>query len=212
MYHHVEDYTQAKTEGHGSLTVNTVDFKSQMQDLVKRGFTTISMSDLISFFDQSKSLPAKSILLTFDDGYKDFGTDAYPILRDLNLKATIFTPTGLMNNPDYLSWATLMNIASDRNILFANHTWSHHSVAASKEVVEKEISLADGQLKEKNLNIPKVFAYPYGNPAFGAEKYLSSLNYKLAFTTRSGTTLCKGQRFELPRVRVGNAPLASYGI
>jgi peptidoglycan/xylan/chitin deacetylase (PgdA/CDA1 family) len=116
-----------------------------------------------------------------------------------------------MQNSDYLTWDEISRM--DGSILFANHTWSHKSVSGnSLSVVEKEVSTADGQLSDRGLNNPKVFAYPYGPATVVAENYLNSLGYKAAFTTTSGSTLCKKQRFNLPRIRIGNSPLLNYGF
>ena len=86
------------------------------------------------------------------------------------------------------------------------------SEGQTTDVVEKEILAADRQLTEKNLNALKIFAYPYGEVSDIAKKTLESSGYKLAFTTRTGSILCKKLRFELPRVRPENSPLSSYGF
>ena len=181
-----------------------------MQYLKDKGYGTASMSDLINFFDSGTPVTSKSVLLTFDDGYEDFYTDAFPVLQSLGFKATMFVPTGLINNPDYLTWDQIMSM--NGSILFANHTWSHKNVGGSASVMQYEISTADTQLAEHGLNSPKVFAYPYGLDSGGSEKFLVSLGYKAAFTTVPGNILCKGKRFELPRIRIGSTSLSSYGF
>ena len=211
MYHHIQSLKSAKEKKQTALTVETPIFKNQMQYLKDRGYTAISLQDLVNFFDQGIAVPQKSVLLTFDDGYEDFYTGAYPILRDLGFGATVFTPTGLMNNSGYLSWDQISEMAGNR-ILFANHTWSHKNVKAKEDVLRMEVSTADVQLKEKGLNSPKVFAYPFGLESSQAVTYLTALDYKLAFTTRYGSALCKKQRLDLPRVRIGNVNLSSYGL
>lgn len=212
MYHHIENLDQAKKEGLLGLAVSPENFQKQMEYLKLKGYQTIKMADLINFFDSGSPLPKKSILITFDDGYEDFATNVYPLLNSLNFNATLFLPTGLADNPGYLTWDQIKNISSNQNIYVANHTWSHKSTKAQKDVVEKEILAADRQLTEKNLNALKIFAYPYGEVSDIAKKTLESSGYKLAFTTRTGSILCKKLRFELPRVRPENSPLSSYGF
>jgi peptidoglycan/xylan/chitin deacetylase (PgdA/CDA1 family) len=211
MYHHVEDLERATAEKHAQLTVGTGTFRTQMQYLKDKGYTVISMGELQQFFDTSTSLPAKPVLLTFDDGYSDFGSDALPILKEFGYHATLFLPTGLTENPGYLTWNTV-NDASISKVLIANHTWSHHSVATDKSTVEKEITTADSQLAQRGFNSQKVFAYPYGNSNQMAVEVLQKLGYNLAFTTIHGATLCKQQRLVLPRIRIGNSSLAAYGL
>lgn len=209
MYHHVQGPEAAKEKNQIALTVRTVDFRAQMQYLRDKGYNVISMQDLLNFFEQGIKPPSKSVLLTFDDGYSDFYTDAYPILREFRYPATVFIPTGLMNNVNYLYWDKISEMNSNR-ILFANHTWSHKNVKTKEDVLKMEISTADIQLNEKGLNNPKAFAYPYGLEGSLAISFLEALDYKLAFTTRSGGTLCKKQRLDLPRVRIGSGNLSNY--
>lgn len=212
MYHHVQDMGQAKSKKQVSLTVSTIIFAKQMQSLKDKDYTTVSMQDLVNFFDQGTPIIKKSILLTFDDAYDDFATNAYPILSALNFKATVFVPTGLMNNYDYLYWDIIAQIASEGRVLFANHTWSHKNVKTKTDILEREISTADLQLGERGLNSPKVFSYPYGLESNQAVSYLNKLNYQLAFTTKPGSILCKKQRLDLPRVRIGDRDLSAYGF
>lgn len=212
MYHHVQDMNEAKAQGHAGLTVDIGTFRNQMQYLKDRGYNTIRPIDLINFFDAGSGLPAKPMLLTFDDGYDDFGNVAAPILREMGLQGTAFIPTGLMENQGYMNWSKVMEIAGWGNIYFANHTWSHHNVAASRATDEKEIGTADKQLGDRGLNPAKVFAYPYGFPSDAGVSVLQQFGYRIAFTTYPGSTLCKGQRLALPRIRIGNASLGAYGL
>ncbi len=210
MYHHIQSRDQAVANKQTSLTVYTDVFQSQMDYLKSKNYTILGMVDLVNFFDSGTPVPPKSILLTFDDGYRDFYTDAYPVLSGFDFKSTMFVPTGLMENPDYLTWEEINSMRS--SVLFANHTWSHKSVLTKADVMEKEISTADTQLNDRGLNNPKIFAYPYGPDNIASENYLQSLGYKAAFTTKPGNILCKKLRFDLPRVRVGNVPLSYYGF
>jgi peptidoglycan/xylan/chitin deacetylase (PgdA/CDA1 family) len=210
MYHHVQTETAAKADKQTGLTTYTDFFQKQMQYLKDKGYNVTGMNNLVEFFDNGTTIPPKSVLLTFDDGYEDFYTDAYPILQSLSYKATMFVPTGLVNNPDYLTWDQISSM--NGSILFANHTWSHKNVGVSNSAMEYEISTADTQLSDHSLNFPKVFAYPYGLDTPQSEKYLASLGYKAAFIEGSGSILCKKQRFTLPRIRIGSTSLSSYGF
>ena len=211
MYHHIQTPEAAKEKNQTGLTVKTADFRVQMQYLKDKSYNVISMQDLLNFFEQGIKPSSKSVLLTFDDGYGDFYTDAYPILKEFGYPATVFISTGLMNNTDYLTWDKISEMAGN-GILFSNHTWSHKNVKTKEDVLKMEVSTADVQLNEKGLNIPKVFAYPYGLESSSAISFLQGLDYKLAFTTKSGRTLCKKQMLDLPRIRVGNGSLSIYGV
>lgn len=212
FYHHIQDPAIAKAGGYQSLNVNIDAFKNQMAYLKKRGYNTVNVSSLINFFDGGTAVPANSILLTFDDGYEDFYTNAYPILRDSGFQATMFLPTGLLANSGYLTWDQVKEMAGSGLLYFANHTWSHYPATGTPSKVRTEITLADSQLNTYGLNSLKVFAYPYGTAPAWTQTYLGSIDYKLAFSTNIGSTLCKQQRFALPRIRIGNATLSAYGF
>lgn len=212
MFHHVEDLKTAEQEGHKSLTVGIDYFKKDLEYLKDNGYTTITPADLIAYFDNGKNLPIKPVMLTFDDGYSDNGTEMYQAMLAAGAKGTIFLPTGLLNNPGYLSWDKIREMAGSGLIYFGNHTWSHRNVGGSASVVENEIKTADTQLNDQGLNSSKVFAYPYGLETGQAIKDLKDLGYKLAFTTVHGRVLCAQKRYDLPRIRIGNAPLSSYGL
>jgi len=209
MYHRVQTEESAKADKETSISVFTDYFEKQMQYLKDKGYNVMTMQNLVDFFDNGTKIPTKSVLLTFDDAYEDFYTDALPILQKMNFPATVFVPTGLVNNPGYLTWDQMI---SGSNILYVNHTWSHKNVGVDTKTMEYEISTADTQLRDHNQNSPKIFAYPYGLDNVVSEKYLGSLGYKAAFTTVPGSILCEKQRFNLPRIRIGNASLSAYGF
>jgi len=209
MYHHVQDPAVAKENGQTNISVSTSVFENQMAYLSQKGYLTVNPASIDDFFDKSTSLSGKLIVITFDDGYGDFYTNAYPILSKYGFSATVFVITGLVENPGYLNWSQINQMASS-NIFFANHTWSHKSVGSGNSAAQNEISTADTQLGQYGLNNPKTFAYPYGT--VGSVAYLQQLGYTLAFSTYSGSTLCKQQRFNLPRIRIGNSPMSAYGF
>ena len=208
FYHHIQSREAAVANKQTALTVYTDIFRNQMEYLKSHGYNVIGMDRLISFFDNGSEIPPRSVLLTFDDAYQDLYTDAYPILQSVGFHATVFVPTGLIGNPDYLTWNEIANMNGP--ILFANHTWSHANVAVGAQKMRFEIATADSQLAELGLNSQKIFAYPYGVDSSQAESYLSRLGYKAAFTTVPGSFLCKKQRFNLPRIRIGNVNLSYY--
>lgn len=212
MYHHIQDEKNAKKLGQSNLSVNPQVFHEHLTYLRDKGYKVISMKDIIDFFASGTPLPIKPALLTFDDGYEDFYFNAFPILKEFNYPATLFLPTGLVDNAGYLLWVEITEISNSGLVLFANHTWSHQSTVSNKEIIEKEISLADKQLLDRGLNKEKAFAYPYGSESQLAENYLRSLNYNLAFTTHIGSTLCKKLNLSLPRIRIGNVPLSVFGL
>jgi peptidoglycan/xylan/chitin deacetylase (PgdA/CDA1 family) len=86
MYHHV-------SPAPGLVTISPENFRAQMRWLAGHGYTTIGCDDLARFL-RGEPLPAKSVLLTFDDGYLDNYVHAHPVLTEFGLKAALFLITG----------------------------------------------------------------------------------------------------------------------
>ena len=212
MYHHIRDAKEAQEKNQTGLNVTPDYFEQHMKYLREEGYAVIGMDQLISFLDDGIKLPDKSAMITVDDGYEDNYLDMFPILKKYGFRAIIFTPTGLVEKPDYLTWKQIEEMNNSGLITFANHTWSHHGSQGTKEKQLEEIGTANKELEEKELNVQKTFAYPYGRASDNAKEVLRELGYKLAFTTTRGTMMCRESRFDLPRIRAGNASLASYGL
>lgn len=211
MYHHVQDAETAAQNGNGYLTVSPETFEKQLAYLNEKKYTSIGPAELISFFNQGQPLPKKPILLTFDDGYSDFGTFAAPLLARYSVKAAVFVPTGLIDNPGYLSWSNIASLAQS-GFYFGNHTWSHQNLGTTLEKIKKEVDTAKIQLTDHGQDPLKVFAYPYGTIGQKAVNYLQESGYQLAFTTAPGRIHCAKKRLSLPRIRIGNTALSFYGL
>lgn len=211
MYHHVEPETQAKEKHQKALTVDAQIFATQMDYLAKKGYKTLTPDELLAGL--ASGLPARVILLSFDDGYADFYQYAYPELVKHNFRATVFLPTGLVGNSDYLTWDQIAQMASSGLITFANHTWSHKSLgAANYSTASYEVQTAQKQLEQYGLGTSTSFAYPYGTKGKGVEEILKGAGIKMAFTTAQGSYQCAKLPYDFERIRIGNSSLASYGL
>lgn len=213
LYHHVKPMEDAKKAGHAYLTVDPATFNSQMGYLASHGYNTISVSELASAIIEHRSLPAKSLVITFDDGYDDVYTDAYPILYKYYLKANLMISSGLIGNLGYLSWDDLKRMTDSNLISVSDHTWSHASLGgASDEKIRYEILTAKAQLEEKLGRTVDTFTYPYGSESQKVRDLLGQNGFKAAFSTIPGRWQCEGNIMSLRRIRIGNSSLVNYGI
>lgn len=211
LYHHIQPQEQANANGQKNISVDNEIFAKQMEYLSARGYHTITPDELLSGL--TSGFPSKPILLTFDDGYSDFYTYAFPVLVKYGFRATSFLSTGLVGNPDYLSWSQISEMKGSGLITFANHTWSHKNlVGADEETVRREIETAKMQLEEHGLGPVTAFAYPYGGEGKLTEKILQELGIKMAFTTVPGSYQCAKLPYDFRRSRIGNASMAVFGF
>ncbi|MBI2327439.1 polysaccharide deacetylase family protein [Candidatus Curtissbacteria bacterium] len=213
MYHHVEPIEQARAAWHAQLTVDVGVFENQMKYLISRGYKTIFADELVDALINKRSLPAKSVVITMDDGYSDIYTYAYEILKKHDIRANLMISTGLLENPGYMTWNQLKQMVQSGHVTAYDHTWSHSSlVGKSNEKAIYEIVTAKEQLEQQLAKNQNIFAYPYGTYDSRVISLLRENGFIAAFSTDGGTIQCDSFIMSLHRVRVGNFPLSAYGI
>lgn len=201
MYHFIGNNPNPKDKARDTLSVSPDKFEAQMDYLSKNGYTPISLDTLYGIFNKQVTAPPKPIVLTFDDGYIDFYTTAFPILRRFNFHAVSFIPTGLMNQGYYMSWDQIKKIQSSGLITFESHTVTHANLVslnfdnAFKQVVDSKNVL------QSQTGYPVNFiAYPFGT----SNANIIAASKKAGYVGGAGTWFGKaaGQSMNLPRIRV----------
>lgn len=155
------------------LTITTHDLEAQFHYLQQKGYTPILFSDLVSYIASRKALPAKPVLITFDDGYRDNLTNMYPLLAKYNMKANIFLVASwvrageqaagpVTTEEEYLSVADI-NAMDPTQVEFGLHSLDHKSYAElSTEEVNVDIAGSKALLKAKEVSFQPCLAFPYG--------------------------------------------------
>lgn len=178
MYHSIE-YEKGNT-----ARLPKEKFKEQMKYLKENNYTTLSLEEAYDFFISNKPIPEKAVVLTFDDGYVDNYVEAFPILKELEFKATFFVITDLVDKiPSYMNLVQLKELqASGMDI--ESHTVNHeHLNQLSYENQVKTLKESKDFL-EKSLNKKiQYFAYPYGEFTEETLTAVKETGYKMAFTT-----------------------------
>lgn len=212
-YHHVEPMAQAQAEGHASLTVDSGIFTQQMAYLSSHGYTFYSAEQLVDALRGHTTLSGKPVVVTIDDGYIDTYQNAYPIAKQYGVKFSLMVPTGLLENPGYMTWNNLKEMVDSGTVFAYDHTWSHFSLpSGTYDKEESEIMTAKKQL-EDHLGAPNlIFAYPYGSSNAMSISILEKNGFKGAFTTIPSFLQCDGFIYSLHRNRIGNASLSAYGL
>lgn len=213
MYHHVQPLAMAEKLGHAPLTVDSRYFDQQMAYLSAGKFQTLSSEDLVHALLDHTSLPNKSVLLTFDDGYDDMYAYAFPTLEKYHLIGNFMISTGLVGVSGYLTWDELKDMQKSPYVRLYNHTWSHADLAnSSHDKIESEMTMSQSQLAT-NLGIkPDIMAYPYGSFNDEVKQIIKEHGFVAAFSTIGGFEQCESQILELRRIHAGNTavPPLSY--
>jgi peptidoglycan/xylan/chitin deacetylase (PgdA/CDA1 family) len=204
MYHYVRTPPSVKTDLLGyRLSVSPADFTAQMDWLSRHAFHPVDFNDVRAYFAGQAPLPASPVVITFDDGYADLYTTAFPILAAHGFKAVAYIVSGFVNHPRYVSAAEVVQM-DDNGIEIASHTVDHADLARSPYAsVMRELVDSKGWL-EHLLGHPVLdFAYPSG--AFNAlvVSEVIRAGYDTAVTTMSSVDHSVADRYLWTRVRVG---------
>ncbi len=172
--------------------------------------------------EQKDNLASKSVIITFDDGYKDNLTNALPILQKYGFKATIFIIINRFNN-DWSLYRKTKNVGivnkieklSDENIKtllksglieIGAHTIEHKNFSKISKDEKKQEIVKSKEILEQKFNIEcKTFSYPFGIYENNDEELVKNAGFIGAVTTEvRRADLQKDSLFLLPRVNVKN--------
>jgi peptidoglycan/xylan/chitin deacetylase (PgdA/CDA1 family)/nucleoid-associated protein YgaU len=184
-------YHNISSEDRGKLSIAVRKFETQMRALHAAGFQTVSLGDFLEYTTGRRQLPRKSVLLTFDDGYRSFAQYARPILKDLGFTATLFVYSNFVGGGGGLSWTDLRAMVTQGFDVQA-HSKSHGNLRRTEEESQDayakrmEAELAyPAELFRKNLGRPSdVLAYPYGDTDEEVIQHVVKHGYVAAFTVR----------------------------
>jgi len=216
MYHSIREMPKEKVHPYFSVTTTPESFSRQMAWLKKEGYTALRLRDIRLFSDSSERKQSmKPVIITFDDGFDDFYTNAFPILRDFDFTATVFLPTEFIGNARpglrdlfHLSWQQISELARN-GIDFGSHTVTHPKlVDLSRDEIAFQLLESKKQI-ESHLRIPcDCFAYPFafpeGNSSFVKllQEILSTSGYLTGVTTKVGLSAHDDLPFFLKRLPI----------
>ena len=186
-----------------SLAIEPEDFDWQMKYLVEHGYHTISPDELYDFLAGTGRLPDRPVLITFDDGYVDNYTTAYPILKKYNLKATIFVVTGFLGKrKGYLTWDQLREMEKN-GITVESHTVTHAPLPQLPDERIREELVESKRQAEKELGHPIEFiAYPTGVHDLHIAEIAKEAGYKGGFTVKYSNVDRTSNVYALERVPI----------
>ncbi len=193
-------YHSVMQEAGNELRMPPQQFDAQMAYLRDKGYQSISLDQLYQASYNGGALPDKPFVITFDDGYVDNYTTAFPILAKHGFTATVFMVTSYINGDGYLSWSQLKELVNN-GWEIEGHTSSHpfltkidpltmlSELQLSKELLEKELGLS-----------VDFFAYPYGDFNANLVQALIDTGYLMAVTTERGWADVKADAWHVQRV------------
>lgn len=203
MYHNISPKPQLT----GQYCVSVEEFERDLKNIVKQGYTTVSVKQLADYYNGVGKLPQRPMVITFDDGQESFYKYAYPLLKKYNCCAVMnvvgsFADEYTENNDhnvdySYLNWQEIKELAESGIVEIGNHTYAMHEITA----LRKGCGIKQGQepleyCNELNEDIGKlqnrleaftgkgayIFAYPYGYISKQAPDIIKNMGFQAMLT------------------------------
>ena len=206
MYHHVGDWGESRADW-ASWVVRSKEFRAQMDWLVANGFHTITFRELLAGQKAGESLPAKSVIISFDDGWSAQEGVVRAELEPRGMHAVFFVYTAAVgatpNNSGYISWEQLRILES------AGHEVQSHTVSHGR-LTDMPPSQLDREMRESRATIEKemhhpvkVIAYPFGIYDERVMRAASAAGYEFGLRADADLVVGKPLQYRMPRIRVG---------
>jgi peptidoglycan/xylan/chitin deacetylase (PgdA/CDA1 family) len=203
MYHEIADATVTPSV----LAVSPEVFADQLAYLGDAGFNAITAGELSAILrGGGGELPERPVVLTFDDGYGDFYTQALPLLKQHGFTATVFQTTGWVGEEGtekrMLNWRELAEL-EQTGIEIGAHTCTHPQLDQLPEnLLHEELYVSKSLLEDKlGLRVPGL-AYPYGYSSAQVRRVAKEIGYDYAYAVGNAMTTSTADAFTLPRLTV----------
>ncbi len=224
MYHGVggrEDCSGRHAYFHTTVSVET--FATHMEYLYRDGHRIRTLGEAVALLRSDGSPVGKSVVITFDDGYRDFYRDAFPVLNKFGFTATVFLPTGYIaqNGTGFkgrkcMSWPEVREL-QEYGISFGSHTVTHPQLRdLDRDAIERELVDSKKAIEDNTGRPADSFAYPYAFPQADSNfrkvlrDMLDSAGYRNGVCTMVGRATRSSDPFFLERIPVNDADDAAF--
>jgi peptidoglycan/xylan/chitin deacetylase (PgdA/CDA1 family) len=212
LYHSISESASARFR---EWSVRPGLFAAHMQYLQRHGYTPITVTQLAADMSAAdRSLPDRPVVITFDDGFADFYTEALPVLKDCGFTATLFVVTGLVGSTSrwllreregnrlMLSWDQIATIVSS-GIECGTHSHTHVQLdTLPPAVASAEITCSKAVLEDKIGREVSTIAYPNGYHNSTVLRLVRQAGYSSACAVKNAMSAVADDRFALSRIIV----------
>ncbi len=204
LYHEVADYSDVDP----TLFTTLNRFRQHMIALSGAGYSTITLDDYYDHITNGKPLPQKPIIITFDDGYLGNYLYAFPVLKALGMKATIFVITDSVENENvtyqHFSWEQAREMVDSGLISIQSHTKSHQDLSTLELRHALAEMVCSRNAIERNLGTEcRYLAFPYGSYTDYVQRLAKLAGYRMTMKVTD-----KG----VNRPSEGNVPLTRLTV
>ena len=212
IYHYLSANPNPRDRLRTGLSIAPDVFDAQCRFLATHGYTTITLDDYLAARAGLRGLPPHPVILTFDDGYRDFYTNAYPILQRYQFRATIYIISDKIGQPNYMTWPQLRALAASPLITIGAHTRTHAQLDAVPLTRAQDEIAGSKQILEQQLGIAIAhFCYPYGKYNAAVKALVAAAGFRSATTTRRRSATAADDPLLIPRIEiVGGTTLTQF--
>src|ERR1700761_1222294 len=203
MYHEIADAAATASR----LAVSPDVFADQVAYLHDAGFTAVTAGAVSAVLaDGAGELPERAGVLTFDDGYGDFYSQALPVLKAHGFTATLFQTTGWIGKEGemkrMLNWRELAEV-DQAGIEIGAHTCKHPQLDQLPEKeLREELSASKSDLEDHLGQKVPGLAYPFGYSNARVRRVAREIGYEYAYSVSNFLTTAAADKFTLPRLTV----------
>jgi len=204
MYHSINPKTDPVM---GALIVNPETFERQIRFLREWGYNILPLESLAELIRDNKKLPNKVVVVTFDDGYKDFYKYAFPLLKKYRIPATMFIIVDEVGRPDRLSWDEIQEMQLSGLITFGSHGMGPEPLIniGSEDELNRQIFYSKKFLESKLARPVNMFSYSEGFLNKHIRELVIKAGYKAAVSTKTGNCYPAKDLFALKRIRISES-------
>jgi peptidoglycan/xylan/chitin deacetylase (PgdA/CDA1 family) len=211
MYHSIQEGVSDRRP-YFDINTSPARFTQQMKFLREQGYKSVHLAEASKLLLQD-NWDSRYVVITFDDGYRDFLTTAYPIMAEFNHTAILFVPSGLIQDGranflqrECLTWSEIRELHT-KGIEIGSHSVTHRELKfLGTPELEAEVADSKRTIEDKIGHSITSFSYPYAFPeseiAFSRtlRGLLEKHGYQNGVTTILGSSSRDSDRFLLPRL------------
>ena len=207
LYHSISEAASSEV---ARFAITPKVFDGHMRHLVEEGYSSMTVTQLLPVLQGSDVLPERPVLVTFDDGFRDFLTNALAVMQRHGIVSTLYATTGFMGDgqapgtnrsgDEMLSWSELAEVAR-QGVEVGGHTHSHpmldtlpHAAARDEIVRCKEL------IEQHTEKTVASFAYPHGYSSTWVRRAVAEAGYTSACAVKNAMSHTGDDRFAIARL------------
>ncbi|MBI3620186.1 polysaccharide deacetylase family protein [Candidatus Roizmanbacteria bacterium] len=205
MYHYVEYVKDVNDLVRKKLNITPDLFERQLSTLKYSKYKTYFVKDVPGMLDGQVQISSRSAVLTFDDGYEDFYTDVFPLLKKYDMRATLYVINDYVGRRGFLTEPQIKELSRSGLVEIGAHTLDHIYLKRAPESLVRTQIFASKKRLEEMIGMPVMtFAYPYG--AFNNETtaVVRQASFSAAVSVVPGIVHTDQSLFYLYRIRAGS--------